>query len=662
MLKLHAPAALAALAFAAAVAAQETTAATAHKLHPFLRDMVRLADPEARIPVYFVMAERLGYDHWFPRVYRMKIDERRATVMTELKAHADRTQADLLEYLAAEQRAGEVRNISSNWLGNFVLAEATPLAILTAATDASVAEIWFDHVPPLEMVEDSDELLPPTTLVGPPPPPRSNTSGGPRTPGNGPSAVGADSVWAYGIEGAGVIVMNADSGIDTSPGIHTDLVTNIWTNPGEIAGNNIDDDSNGFVDDVFGWNFGSNNNTLNDSGGHGSNTAGCIGADGSCNGTTYGMAPLASVMTGRLSGESSQWAAVQYAIQMGAHLQTSSHSYKLYFNPPPNYKMHRDLGVTSLAAGLIRTNSTSNDGGSCGSTTSAARKPCNISAPGNLPPPYLDPNQTLQGQLGGVIGVAAWDFNTNGLKSYSPCGPFAWNLPDILVNNGGYPHAWDTAHNDYPWTGGTQMGLLKPDISSPTGTTTTDNSPCSFITFSGTSNATPCANGVMALWKSANMSLTPEDIAMIVHQTADDMGSTLGKENNWGAGVINADAGVRRALCVHRVDGQPAWALDHSASGAAATFDVDTVPNELSAVIIGFARNEVNLGPITIGVGALPITLILGISDSNGDLGASLALPAPLIGASFFSQGVTLDQTYTNEILTSNVVGTTVTP
>src|SRR5699024_4291224 len=49
-----------------------------------------------------------------------------------------------------------------------------------------------------------------------------------------------------------VIVAIIDSGIDID---HEDLKDNIWTNEGEIPGNGIDDDGNGYVDDVHGWNF-----------------------------------------------------------------------------------------------------------------------------------------------------------------------------------------------------------------------------------------------------------------------------------------------------------------------------------------------------------------------------------------------------------------------
>jgi hypothetical protein len=645
---------------AAAVLAQDKAPHPAQaKLHPHLGDLLQRAAPDDRLPIYFVLGDRLGYEHWFPRVWSLPLAERRATVVRELQRHAERTQRDLLAYLDAERRAGHVAFVQSNWLGNFVLAEATPLAILTAASDASVQEVWFDHVPPREAVEDRDPEA--REFVGPPPPPRQTA--GTRTPGNGPTAVFADRVWNYGIEGQGVVVLNLDSGLDQNPGFHTDLAANVWVNPGEIAGNGLDDDGNGFADDVNGWNFATGSNAIDDGGGHGTNTAGCIVADGTFDGTTYGMAPLAKLITGALGSEASMWAGLQYGLLMGADVQTSSHSYKSYFNPPPNYRMHRDIGVNTLAAGLIRTNSTSNDGAQCGSSTNAARRPVNIAAPGNLPPPYLDPNQTLRGELGGVLGVAAWNFSTDALMGYSPCGPFAWNLADLQVNVPAYPPAtWGSTHDDYPWTGGAQQGLLKPDLSAPTNTRTTASSPSNYTTFSGTSNATPCASGVIALWKSANPSLTPEDVGMIAHQTAADRGAIAGKENGWGAGVIHAEEGLYRALCVHRVDGQPQWSVTHSVAAGPLVLAVDGVPGSLAAIVLGLSRAATVVGPVTLGVGAPVVTVAIGLSDPAGDLTATLPVGAAFVGLSLFSQAFVQDTTITNRILGSNVVGTQVVP
>ncbi len=63
---------------------------------------------------------------------------------------------------------------------------------------------------------------------------------------------------------------------------HEDLAGNVGTNPGEIAGNGIDDDGNGYKDDVYGWDFAGNNNTVFDGLGddHGTHVAGTIGGVG----------------------------------------------------------------------------------------------------------------------------------------------------------------------------------------------------------------------------------------------------------------------------------------------------------------------------------------------------------------------------------------------
>jgi subtilisin family serine protease len=123
-----------------------------------------------------------------------------------------------------------------------------------------------------------------------------------------------------------VIVAVVDSGFDID---HEDLRDMLWVNPGEIPGNGIDDDGNGYVDDVHGWDFNDGDSNVFD-GSHGTGVAGIIAAAADNGVGIAGIAAPAGVKLMLLRGTAHNSAgqpaidAWEYALAHGAHVVNNS--------------------------------------------------------------------------------------------------------------------------------------------------------------------------------------------------------------------------------------------------------------------------------------------------------------------------------------------------
>lgn len=134
------------------------------------------------------------------------------------------------------------------------------------------------------------------------------------------NAVNAPEVWAQGFTGEGTIVAVLDTGVDYT---HPDLDDNIFVNTGEIPGDGIDNDGNGYVDDVRGFDFAYFDADPSDVDGHGTHVAGSIAAERNGFGTT-GVAYDATILPVKVlrdngSGSPNAIAAgIRYAVDVGA--------------------------------------------------------------------------------------------------------------------------------------------------------------------------------------------------------------------------------------------------------------------------------------------------------------------------------------------------------
>ena len=148
-----------------------------------------------------------------------------------------------------------------------------------------------------------------------------------QTGGTPDADIDAPAMWDFSQGTRDVVVGIVDTGVDYN---HPDLSANMWTNSGEIPGNGIDDDSNGFVDDVYGYDFANNDGDPWDDRSHGTHCAGIAAAVGDNGAGVAGVAWRTKIMALKFLNSSGGGntadavRAVEYATLMGADVLNNS--------------------------------------------------------------------------------------------------------------------------------------------------------------------------------------------------------------------------------------------------------------------------------------------------------------------------------------------------
>jgi len=139
--------------------------------------------------------------------------------------------------------------------------------------------------------------------------------------------IDAPESWDIQKGSSNVVVAVIDTGVDYA---HEDLAANIWTNTNEIPNNGIDDDNNGYIDDVIGWDFVNHDNNPIDDYGHGTHVSGTVGAVGNNGKGVVGVnwnikiMPLKFLDSQGSGTIADAVLAIQYATLMGADIMSNS--------------------------------------------------------------------------------------------------------------------------------------------------------------------------------------------------------------------------------------------------------------------------------------------------------------------------------------------------
>ena len=309
--------------------------------------------------------------------------------------------------------------------------------------------------------------------------------------GGAPGAdIDATDAWDLTTGSRDVVIGVIDSGVDIT---HPDLAANIWVNPGETPNNGVDDDGNGFIDDVNGWDFYDDDNSPNDGNGHGTHVAGTIGAVGNNNLGIAGVNWQVSLLPLRFLGnDGSGWtsdavAAVNYATMLkrdfGINVAATNNSW----------------GGGGYSRTLDRAIQAANDEGIM-FIAAAGNQGTNNDTNPSYPTNYTSPN---------VISVAALNRNDN-LASFS------------------------------------NYGATTVDIGAPGVSIYSTLPGNSYGSFSGTSMAAPHVAGVVGLLNAAKPGISVTEVNNAILNTVDPLQSLNGKTLTGGR--VNAASALTSLL------------------------------------------------------------------------------------------------------------------
>ena len=467
--------------------------------------------------------------------------ELRKQVIKTLQSKANKSFTKLGPTLLKLMSDGELRNIQRYWIVNGFACEATGKAAKSLAKFKPVSFIYRQRKAEQHLVpatgkqksfkkqhklhakilanyqDDADQPWDPSKY---------------EIPWN-LKRIGADRAWAgssevKGVTGRGVVIAVLDSGMMSIDS----LTSGLWINSGESL-NGRDDDNNGYVDDVFGYDFRGNNPYTVDVSkpAHGTLCAGIVAGrpagDMRERPIVTGIAPRAKIMP--LVGNG-QLKAYEYALSNGADILSMSYTWDAQ-----ELGHYRGLVRTAhehlSAAGVVSV-------GGAGNYNGKRPKGWQIGTPKDIPCVIAAAGVTEDGKIAKASsrGPVSWAgvryFDT---ESESPPEGKPKSKPDVTGCIGGYP-MW--THIDL-WEGAKLKRLRVVHTDSDGYILATGPR--------GNSFSGPHVAGVAALMLEANPNLPVWHLKRLLESTCTDLGPE-GRDTTFGAGMLQADKAVEAAL------------------------------------------------------------------------------------------------------------------